>query len=62
MDDCLVNQSYDPRRVLITKDVKIFGEKDNKGNPLTKIIGGVWSFYSPLPAHPYHTTWTGHNH
>ena len=38
------------RRVSITKDVKIFGEKDNKGNPLTQIIGGVWSFYSPLPA------------
>ncbi len=42
--------TYDPWRVLITKDVRIFGEKDNKGNPLTKISGGVWSFYSPLPA------------
>ena len=42
--------TYDPWRVLITKDIKIIGEKDNKGNPLTKIIGGVWSFYSPLSA------------
>ena len=42
--------TYDPWRVLINKDVKIIGEKDNKGNPLTKIIGGVWSFYSPLSA------------
>ena len=42
--------TYDPWRVLITKDVKIIGEKDNEGNPLTKIIGGVWSFYSPLSA------------
>jgi len=38
------------RRVSITKDVKIFGEKDNKGNPLTKIKGGVLSFFSPLAA------------
>ena len=38
------------RRVLIKNDVKIFGEKDINGNPLTKIIGGVWSFYSPPPA------------
>jgi hypothetical protein len=41
------------RRVSITKDVKIFGEKDHKGNPLTKIKGGVLSFFSPLPASPY---------
>lgn len=42
--------SYDKWRVSITRDVKILGEKDNKGNPLTKIKGGLWSFYSPLPA------------
>jgi len=41
-----------PRRVLILKDVKIFGEKENNGNPLTKISGGVLSFLSPLPALP----------
>jgi hypothetical protein len=37
-------------RVNITKDVKIAGETDNKGNPMTKIKGGFWTFHSPLPA------------
>jgi hypothetical protein len=37
-------------RVNITKDVKIEGEKDNKGTPITKIKGGFWTFHSPLPA------------
>jgi hypothetical protein len=37
-------------RVNITKDVKIEGEKDNKGAPTTKIKGGFWSFHSPLSA------------
>lgn len=36
-------------RVNITKDVKIEGEKDNKGTPITKIKGGFWTFHSPLP-------------
>jgi len=37
-------------RVNITKDVKIIGETDNKGTPSTKIKGGFWTFFSPLPA------------
>lgn len=38
--------------VIITNDVKIFGEKDNKGEPLTKITGGSSTFLTmpPLPA------------
>jgi hypothetical protein len=43
------NVQNNARRVLINNDVKILGEKDHRGNPLTKINGGVWSFYSPLP-------------
>ncbi len=38
-----------PFRVLIKNDVGIYGETDKKGNPLTKIIGGYFTFYSPLP-------------
>lgn len=37
-------------RVNITKDVKIVGETDNSGNPVTKITGGLWTFHSPLPS------------
>ena len=37
-------------RVNIIKDVKIIGETDNKGTPATKIKGGFWTFFSPLPA------------
>jgi hypothetical protein len=37
-------------RVNITRDVKIVGEQDDKGSPLTKIKGGFWTFHSPLPA------------
>jgi hypothetical protein len=40
----------DKGRVNITKDVKIVGEIDPKGNPLTKIKGGFWTFQSPLPS------------
>jgi len=36
--------------VNIIKDVKIIGETDNKGTPATKIKGGFWTFFSPLPA------------
>jgi len=39
----------DTGRVIITKDVKIIGEKDDKGAPTTKIKGGYWSLHSPLP-------------
>ena len=37
-------------RVNITKDVEIIGEAGSAGSPLTKIKGGYWTFYSPLPA------------
>lgn len=37
-------------RVNITKDVQIIGETNDKGTPITKIKGGFWTFYSPLPA------------
>ena len=37
-------------RVNITKDVKLIGETDNGGKPVTKIKGGFWTFHSPLPA------------
>jgi hypothetical protein len=40
----------DKGRVKITKDVKIVGEIDPKGSPLTRIKGGFWTFHSPLPA------------
>jgi len=40
----------DKGRVKIAKDVKIVGETDPKGSPLTKIKGGFWTFHSPLPA------------
>ena len=37
-------------RVNIKNDIEIMGETDSKGWPLTKIKGGFWSFYSPLPS------------
>jgi hypothetical protein len=37
-------------RVIIKNDIKIFGETDNQGKPLTKINGGQWTFFSPLPS------------
>jgi hypothetical protein len=39
-----------PQRVTIKNDVCIFGERDHKGTPLTKINGGYFTFYSPLPS------------
>lgn len=36
--------------VIISKDVKIIGEKDSQGIPTTKIKGGLRTFLSPLPA------------
>jgi hypothetical protein len=36
-------------RVRITRDTRIQGEADGAGDPLTRIIGGFWTFYSPLP-------------
>lgn len=40
----------DKGRVSIKNDVKILGETDNQGKPLTKIKRGFWTFYSPLPS------------
>lgn len=37
-------------QVIIKKDIEIVGESDSKGHPLTKIAGGFWDFYSPLPS------------
>jgi len=36
-------------RVKIRKDTRIIGETDSVGEPKTKISGGYWTFYSPLP-------------
>ena len=36
-------------RVNMTKDVKIVGETDNGGKPITKIKGGLWTLHSPFP-------------
>jgi hypothetical protein len=36
-------------RVNIKNDIEISGESDSKGKPLTKIMGGFWTFHSPLP-------------
>ena len=36
-------------KIEIIKDTIIHGEKDAEGAPATKIIGGLWSFHSPLP-------------
>jgi hypothetical protein len=40
----------DKGSVTISKDVKIVGEKDSQGIPITKIKGGLQTFFSPLPA------------
>jgi hypothetical protein len=37
-------------RVNIKNDIVIVGESDSKGMPLTKIVGGFWTFHSPLPS------------
>jgi hypothetical protein len=37
-------------KIEIIKDTIIHGEKNAEGAPATKIIGGLWSFHSPLPA------------
>lgn len=37
-------------QVIIKEDVAIVGESDSKEQPLTKIEGGFWTFYSPLPS------------
>ena len=37
-------------RVNIKNDVEIIGESDERGRPLTKIMGGFWAFHSPLPS------------
>ena len=37
-------------RVNIKNDIEIIGESDSKGRPLTKIMGGFWTFHSPLPS------------
>ena len=36
-------------RVNITNDVEVAGESGGDGRPSTKVIGGFWSFHSPLP-------------
>lgn len=36
--------------VTITKDISIHGEIDAHGSPVTKILGGLWSFHSSLPS------------
>jgi hypothetical protein len=36
-------------RVNIKNDIEVIGESDAKGNPVTKINGGFWTFHSPLP-------------
>jgi hypothetical protein len=36
-------------QVKIKNDIEIVGESDSKGRPLTKIMGGFWTFHSPLP-------------
>ena len=40
----------DKGSVTISKDVKIVGERDSYGIPITKIKGGFRTFLSPLPA------------
>jgi len=37
-------------RVEIKNDIKIYGETDQYNKPVTKIKGGYWTFYSPLPS------------
>ena len=37
-------------RVVLRRDVAISGEADSSGAPITIVIGGDWTFFSPLPA------------
>ena len=37
-------------RVNIKNDIEVMGESDSNGRPLTKIMGGFWTFHSPLPS------------
>ena len=37
-------------RVNIKNDIEVMGESDSEGRPLTKIMGGFWTFHSPLPS------------
>jgi hypothetical protein len=37
-------------RVNIKNDVEVIGESNGEGNPVTKIMGGFWTFHSPLPS------------
>jgi hypothetical protein len=37
-------------RVNIKNDIDIIGETDITGRPMTKIMGGFWTFHSPLPS------------
>ncbi|EGB16030.1 hypothetical protein DND132_2827 [Pseudodesulfovibrio mercurii] len=36
-------------RARITKDVRILGQENGSGDPVTIISGGTWTLYSPLP-------------
>jgi Leucine-rich repeat (LRR) protein len=36
-------------KVKIKNDVAIWGQRDSKGQPSTKIIGGFWAFHTALP-------------
>ena len=36
-------------KVIISKDVNIYGETDAQGIPVTKIRGGLWTFQTKLP-------------
>jgi hypothetical protein len=36
-------------QVKIKNDIEISGENDDKGSPMTKIMGGFFPFHSPLP-------------
>ena len=40
----------DAGSVTIRQDIDIIGETTPRGAPLTKIVGGRWTFYSPLPS------------
>jgi len=51
--EVLLNGTFDfgeKGSVTINKDVKIVGEKDSQGLPITKIKGGFRTFFSPLPS------------
>jgi hypothetical protein len=37
-------------KVIIKHDIEIVGEADKRGTPKTQVIGGMWSFFSPLPS------------